>query len=189
MVGSFGIRFPETILMNVDESDYEWLVEMYYASLYRFALSLSRHEQHASDLVQETFCRLAAKGQQLRDPSKAKTWLFTTLYREFLRNRREESRFDSIEVISGRDEPSAPDTAVQNRIDGAQAKDALMQIDELYRAPLALFYLEEHSYVQIAEILGIPIGTVMSRISRGREMLRKLLADKAETILTRYAKA
>lgn len=174
--------------MNVDESDYEWLVEMYYASLYRFALSLSRHEQNASDLVQETFCRLAAKGRQLRDPSKAKTWLFTTLYREFLRNRRDESRFESFEGISGRDEPSAPDTGVQNKIDGAQAKDALMQLDELYRAPLALFYLEEHSYIQIAEILGIPVGTVMSRISRGREMLRKLLADKARNDLNPLCK-
>jgi RNA polymerase sigma factor (sigma-70 family) len=164
--------------MNVDRSNYERWVEMYYASLYRFALSLSRHEQKACDLVQETFCRLAAKGQQLRDPSKAKTWLFTTLYREFLRNRRDESRFDSMEVISEQDEPRVPDMAVQNRIDAARAKDALMEIDELYRAPLMLFYLEEHSYVQIAEILGVPVGTVMSRISRGRDLLRKLLADK-----------
>jgi RNA polymerase sigma-70 factor, ECF subfamily len=174
--------------MNVDEPNYECLVEMYYAPLYRFALSLSRHEQNASDLVQETFCRLAAKGRQLRDPSKAKTWLFTTLYREFLRNRRNESRFDSIETFSGQDEMSAPDTALQNRMDIASAKEALMQLDALYRAPLVLFYLEEHSYIQIAEILGIPVGTVMSRISRGRELLRKLLADRGSDFI-RYAKA
>lgn len=176
------------MLMNVDESDYKRLVEMYYAPLYRFALSLSRHEQNAADLVQETFYRLAAKGQQLRDPSKAKTWLFTTLYREFLRNRRDESRFDSLEVVSEQDELSAPDTTVQNTIDGARVKDALMQMDALYRAPLVLFYLEEHSYLQIAEILGIPVGTVMSRISRGRDLLRKLLADTGKNDLNSMCK-
>jgi RNA polymerase sigma-70 factor (ECF subfamily) len=174
--------------MNVDESSYEWLVEMYYAPLYRFALSLSRHEQNAADLVQETFCRLAAKGQQLRDASKAKTWLFTTLYREFLRNRRNESRFDSLEVVSTPDDLIAPETAIQNTIDGGRAKDALMQLDPLYRAPLVLFYLEEHSYVQIAEILGIPVGTVMSRISRGRDLLRKLLADSGKNDLNPMCK-
>jgi len=170
-------KASESHLMNVDESNYERLVDLHYASLFRFAFGLSRNEADAYDLVQETFWRLAAKGHQLRDSTKAKTWLFTTLYREFLRNRRSKSRFESIEDLSAQNEPAAMPSA-EDRIDGASAREALMQIDELYRAPLVLFYLEGHSYAEIAEILNIPAGTVMSRISRGRDSLRKLLQNK-----------
>ena len=64
------------------------------------------------------------------------------------------------------------------QLDGAEIITALRKLDETYRAPLALFYLEEHSYRDIAEILEIPIGTVMSRISRGKELLRKVVLEK-----------
>jgi RNA polymerase sigma-70 factor (ECF subfamily) len=63
-------------------------------------------------------------------------------------------------------------------MDAAVALQALQQVPEVYRAPLTLFYLEEHSYLEIAAILDVPPGTVMSRISRGRALLRQLLEDK-----------
>ena len=62
-------------------------------------------------------------------------------------------------------------------MDGRAALDALSGVEEIFRAPLALFYLEDYSYEEIAGILGIPIGTVMSRLSRGKVRLRQLMAD------------
>ena len=64
--------------------DFDNLVDLHYAGLYRFALSLARDENHAADLTQQTFYIWAAKGHQLQDRSKAKSWLYTTLHREFL---------------------------------------------------------------------------------------------------------
>ena len=66
----------------------------------------------------------------------------------------------------------------QNQLDGASVMAALRRLDETYRAPLTLFYLEEHSYRDIAEILDVPAGTVMSRISRGKALLRKIILEK-----------
>src|SRR5205814_9620057 len=72
--------------------DFEQLVEAFYMPLYRFALSLSREPSDAADLTQQTFLLWASKGHQLRDGSKVKTWLFTTLYRGFLRGERKRCR-------------------------------------------------------------------------------------------------
>ena len=159
--------------------DFEKLVEDFYMPLYRFALSLSRKESDAADLTQQTFFLWASKGHQLRDQSKVKTWLFTSLYREFLGRKRQQDRFvdveDNPEAISAQAVPSS----VVNQLDGDIVQSALLALEEIYRAPLTLFYLQQHSYKEIAETLEIPIGTVMSRISRGKEQLRKALADSA----------
>ena len=159
--------------------DFERLVEEYYMPLYRFALSLSRKESDAADLTQQTFFLWASKGHQLRDKSKVKTWLFTSLYREFLGRKRHEDRFvnpeSSAEVISAQAIPAS----VVNQLDGDIVHRALLDLDEVYRAPLILFYLQQHSYKEIAEMLEVPIGTVMSRISRGKEHLRRALAESA----------
>jgi len=164
----------------VDESTFEQTVNSYYEPLYRFALSLTRQEADACDLTQETFRRLADKGHQLRDQSKVKTWLFSTLYRVFVNTWRWESRFPHLEIGAVEHELPPTPSSVADRIDGATARDALERLDEIYRAPLALFYLEEHSYREIAEILDIPTGTVMSRISRGKALLRQMLADRRQ---------
>jgi RNA polymerase sigma-70 factor (ECF subfamily) len=66
---------------------------------------------------------------------------------------------------------------VLNEIDGATAVHSLTEVDEVFRVPLSLFYLEELSYKEIAQLLDVPIGTVMSRLSRGKEQLRNLLHE------------
>ncbi len=155
-------------------SEFEELVDAHYQALYRFGISLTRDSNKASDLVQETFCIWAAKGGQLKDRSKAKTWLFTTLHREFLSQRRRASKFSDEpldEAAVGAAESPLDDA--ERQMDGQRAMELLGALDETYRVPLALFYLQQHSYKEIAEILEVPIGTVMSRLSRGKEMLRK----------------
>ena len=163
----------------MDELSFENVVNAHYEPLYRFALSLSHSEADAGDLVQQTFYRWATKGGQLRDRSKAKSWLFTTLHREFLGQRRHEDKFPEVEISTEDGHELAADSpSPDKQLDGAEIITALRKLDETYRAPLALFYLEEHSYRDIAEILEIPIGTVMSRISRGKELLRKVVLGK-----------
>lgn len=159
--------------------DFERLVEEYYMPLYRFALSLSRKESDAADLTQQTFFLWASKGHQLRDKSKVKTWLFTSLYREFLGRKRQQDRFVDAESTAEAISAQAVPASVVNQLDGDIVQRALLDLDEVYRAPLTLFYLQQHSYKEIAEMLEVPIGTVMSRISRGKDQLRKVLVESA----------
>lgn len=154
-------------------SEFQELVDAHYQPLFRFAVSLTRDPDRAADLVQETFCTWAEKGDQLRDRSKAKTWLFTTLHREFLGQRRRASRYSDEPVESLNGSLVASEDDAERQMDGQRALELLGTLDETFRAPLALFYLQQHSYKDIAEILEIPIGTVMSRISRAKEMLRR----------------
>ena len=168
---------PTLYRHTVASLDFEKLVEDFYLPLYRFAFSLSRQESDAADLTQQTFLLWASKGHHLRDSSKVKTWLFTSLYREFLGRKRDRDRFveseSSLETIAQQSIPAS----VVDQLDGQIVQSALHELEEIYRAPLTLFYLQQHSYKEIAEILEIPIGTVMSRISRGKDQLRKALTD------------
>lgn len=152
------------------------LVETYYAALYRFALSLTKSPADAGDLTQQTFFVWATKGESLRDAGKVKSWLFTTLYREFLRVRRREARITSLEELSPA-EQDPPDVATDQlaRMDSHLVMEALQEVESVFREPLTLFYLQDLSYLEIAEILAVPIGTVMSRLSRGRARLAALL--------------
>lgn len=155
------------------------LVDANYASLYRFALSLAKSQADACDLTQQTFFIWATKGQALRDASKAKSWLFTTLYREFLRGRRREGRATGLDDLPPNEsDPPAPEVNVVNALDAEAVVAALQEVDEIFRVPLTLFYLEEMSYQEIAGALEIPIGTVMSRLSRGKTQLRAVLAGR-----------
>ena len=159
--------------------DFQQLVDQQYAPLFRFALSLSRSEADAADLTQQTFFLWASKGYQLRDRSKAESWLFTTLYREFLNRRRHEIRFPEIQLDEAREDDVSilPDV---NALDGGSIMRALGAVEEPFRAALTLFYLEQFSYQEIADVLDVPIGTVMSRLSRGKAQLRQRLLSKQE---------
>lgn len=154
--------------------DFQQLVDSYYEPLYRFALSLARNENDAADLVQQTFSQWGRKGHQLRDPSLAKTWFFTTLRREFLGTLRKSARYSD-------EPPTDAEASFEPRqaesLDAAAVMECLQKLPLEYREPLVLFYLRDVSYAEIAGILEVPIGTVMSRLSRGKTRLRTMLSD------------
>lgn len=163
--------------MPPEEETFEKAVTSCYEPLYRFALGLSRSEADAADLTQRAFERFGEKSGALRDPSKVKTWLFTTLYRDFLQQRRHATRFPESEIDESIESTVVELPRAEVMADANAAVAALRRLEEPFRSALVLFYLQEHSYREIAEILDVPIGTVMSRISRGKEMLREQLVS------------
>ena len=158
--------------------DFSNLVNTYYKPLFRFAYSLAGNQEDAADLTQQSFYIWATKGSSLRDPSKVKSWLFTTLYREFLRVRRRGNRMDTVDPDIMESEMPAVTQDIVTSLDAMSAVNALVHVDEIYRVPLTLFYLDDLSYKEIAEALDVPIGTIMSRLSRGKTQLRKVLLEK-----------
>lgn len=154
---------------------FEDLVDRFYRPLFQFALSLTHAEADAWDLTQDTFYTWRLKGQQLRDASKVKAWLFTTLHRAFLQDKRRDTRFPHLELNEVDPELPWIAPADLSQLDTPGLMAVLVKMDENFRAPLALFYLQDYSYKEIAQILGVPLGTVKSRIARGIAQLRKVL--------------
>jgi RNA polymerase sigma factor (sigma-70 family) len=155
------------------DQEFEKLVNLYYGDLYRFGFSLTQNEADAADLVQQTFYVWANKGYQLRLASNAKRWLLTTLYREFLQQYRRHKRFH--EQLSENPPEQRYEVNDISQTDVQTMLDCLKKIHENYRAPLVLYYLEDLAYKEIAEVLAVPVGTVQSRIARGKSQLGQLL--------------
>ena len=159
--------------------DYERVVTSFYEGLYGFAYSLAGNKDDACELTQETFARLLAKGGQVRDHSKIKAWLFTTLYRIYIGWKRRETRLPHFEISSVEEELPLITIEVADQLENETVLQALLEMEEHHRAPLTLFYLENHSYREIAVLLDISIGTVMSRLSRAKTLLRAALTGKS----------
>ena len=147
----------------------------FYSALHRFAVSLTRNESDAADLAPQTFLILAQRLHQIRDFSQIKCWLFTTIRREFLRTVRLRKKHLETEFIPDIHDPPTREPEPWRSLDTRIVLDALLRIDVKYRTIVELFYLSELSYREIAETLKIPIGTVMSRLSRGKEQLKSIV--------------
>jgi RNA polymerase sigma-70 factor (ECF subfamily) len=172
----------------VDKLDYEQIVALHHENLYRFAFSLAGNPDDAGELTQETYVRLLSKGGQVRDPAKVKPWLFTTLYRVFLGWKRHSNRFPHIEILSVQDELPALTPEIVDEMDGETVMETALGLEEHFRAPLVLYYLQSLTYREIAEVLDIPVGTVMSRLSRGKDLLRQRMASRGVQKITPKSK-
>jgi RNA polymerase sigma-70 factor (ECF subfamily) len=154
----------------------------YLDSLYGTALRLTRNVADAEDLVQDTYLKAFRAQAQFQRGTNLKAWLFTILHNTF-RNRRRDAGRSPVEVDSERVElamdagsvQQTPETLLARSTLDADLQAALDALPEAFRQAVWLRDVEEFSYAEIAGIVGVPIGTVMSRISRGRRMLHEKL--------------
>ena len=150
------------------------LVEENYVALYRYAYRLSGSSADAEDLVQDTFCKAQQNLKQLRDPTRVRPWLFSILRREYLKTLRADKSKPCISLEMAGD-VAEPLPESLPAVDPEQLQQALNELPEVYRTPIILFYFEEFSYRDVAEQMDLPIGTVMSRLSRAKAHLRARL--------------
>ncbi len=153
------------------------LVEQHYQLLYRYASRLSGRAADAEDLTQQTFLIAHQKLEQLRNPDHARSWLCAILRNLYLKRLRQEGGRSTVplEVVP---EPvqELPETI---EINPAELQATLNELPEDFRTPLILFYFEQFSYKDIARQMDVPIGTIMSRLSRAKSFLRsRLLAPE-----------
>jgi RNA polymerase sigma-70 factor, ECF subfamily len=156
----------------------------YVDQLYATALRLTRSPSDAEDLVQDTYLKAFRSSGQFRPGSNLRAWLFTILQNTFRNLRRDRGR-DPVDVDSEAVEQVPLGTDVpdpeQRLLDSAMDEDVRQALDSLpptFREAVWLRDVDELSYADIAAALGVPIGTVMSRISRGRRLLLEQLRER-----------
>ena len=166
----------------------------YLDALYRTGLRMTRSEADAEDLVQETYIRAFRFREQFTPGTNLKAWLFRILTNTFINTYRRKQAQPEFTELEGVDEfslyrrmsdlraaSSAPEPE-KEFLDGivdTEVKAALAELPEKFRS-VVLLDVEGFSYKEIAEMLGIPIGTVMSRLHRGRKFLQKRLLEHAQ---------
>ncbi len=167
----------------------------FMSALYAAALRMTRNPSDAEDLVQETYLRAFRGFEGFREGTNLKAWLYKILTNTFInqyrakRRRPEQVDLDDVEEfylfkrLGGAEAVEAARTAETEVLDAmpdAEVKDALESIPDAFRIAVILADIEGFSYKEIAEITDVPIGTVMSRIHRGRKQLQKRLWDFAQ---------
>lgn len=165
----------------------------YTSQLYAAAMRYTKNPHDAQDLVQDTYAKAFTAFHQYQDGTNLKAWLYRILTTTFINTYRKDQRRPQISGAEVEDwqlarasshtsdqGKSAEDEVLENLPDG-DVKLAMEEIPEEFR--MAVYYadVEGYSYKEIAEILGIPAGTVMSRLHRGRKLLRELLTDYAKS--------
>lgn len=156
-------------------------IEQFYPDLCRYARRFYAQPADADDLAHSAIYLAQTRAGQLRDRSKLKFWLFRTIQREFLQQRRRQLRHPVTELSEYDPEIPRHSPVGDAASDSAEVHRALGELVEPYRQPLMMYYLDGLSYREIAARLAVPLGTVMSRLSRGRQQLRALLEPRAHS--------
>jgi len=184
-------RRPPPSDSSVDPKDDEFARDAlaYVDSLYGTALRLTRNRADAEDLVQETYLKAFRASAQFERGTNLKAWLFTILHNTFRNLRRHDVRspvdVDSETVEQAVDliaQEHSPEQLLTRDTLDADLQSALDALPEAFRQAVWLRDVEEFSYAEIARIVGVPIGTVMSRISRGRKLLYERLAGSRAAV-------
>jgi len=156
-------------------SDFNRLLEMQIPLLRRYARALTRNIERADDLVQDTLVRALVKQHLWKAGTNLRAWLFMLMHNQNINNARHSIRDDqmvnietTINVLAATTDPTASRQL-------CELDRALSQLTQEQRQTILLVGLEEFSYMETAAILNVPVGTVRSRLSRGRDHLRRLL--------------
>lgn len=178
-----------------DQSRFAELAMPYMPQLYSAALRMTRNPSDAEDLVQETYLRGYRAFESFEQGTNLKAWLYKILTNAFINQYRKAKRrptetdMENIEDLylyrrlggsAGIESARSPETEVLERMPESEVKEALEALPEQYRLAVLLADVEGFSYKEIADILEIPIGTVMSRLHRGRKLLQHALWEFAE---------
>ena len=158
-------------------------------SLYNFARWLAHNSNDAEDLVQETYLKALRSFASFQPGTNFRAWMFRILKNTFLSSRSKLERRMTFAIDSEEDGPElavdteTPETILLNRSNSHLVQRAIDDLPVHYREALLLCEVEEMSYQEIAEVLSIPIGTVMSRLARARKAIRKsLVGDPGEPL-------
>jgi RNA polymerase sigma-70 factor (ECF subfamily) len=152
--------------------------------LYRFASHLTKDQEHAQDLVQETFVRAIAAHEQFIPGTNLKAWLARILYNFFVDHYQKHKRWAPLEDASdegnedwsrGATENSGPESQLLGKELRAHISDGLAALPETFRTPLLLVDMGDFSYEEAAAIISCPVGTIRSRLSRGRKLMARRL--------------
>jgi RNA polymerase sigma-70 factor (ECF subfamily) len=147
----------------------------HFNALYRTAHRMTRNAEDAQDLVQDTLLRAYRAFDSFSPGTNIRAWLFTILHRTRTDQFRRAARRKDTEALTG-EGPAVPATQ-EALASGRDLQRAFLELPEAFRVAVLLRDLEEFSYQEIAAILEVPVGTVMSRIHRGRALLRQALAE------------
>jgi len=178
-------RRPSPAPSNADDFPAEAL--QFLGPLFATAMRLTRNRADAEDLVQDTFVKAFRHSGQFKRGTNLRAWLYTILHNTW-RNRRRDASRDAVEVDSDKVEQAAagagdgepvdtPERILMRSTLDADLQAALDELPDAFRQAVWLRDVEEFTYAEIAEMLNVPIGTVMSRISRGRRMLFERLSS------------
>jgi RNA polymerase sigma-70 factor, ECF subfamily len=167
---------------RTDAESFETLAMPMLASLYNFAHWLTHNREEAEDLVQETYLKALKGFMSFQQGTNFRAWMYRILRNTFLTSRSGLSvkmtvPLDREEDAIGRTADS-PEAVLLARADQQMVRSVLECLPVQFREVIVLCDIEEMSYQEIAEIVGIPIGTVMSRLSRARKMMRELLVER-----------
>lgn len=185
--------FKRNKFATVLQEEFTMLAAEHIDALYSTALRMTRNPQDAEDLLQDTYLRAFRFFDKFERGTNFKAWIFKILTNTFINRYRKESKapqrvdFEKVEFAYPDDNPEArklkqqerPNDDIYNQLFDDRIKDALDRLSDDFRLVVVLCDIHDFAYKEIADIIGTPIGTVMSRLSRGRKQLQKYLEEYA----------
>lgn len=194
-INTIGNSYKEVYKKNIEytKGSIDKLIEDYSPYVYKLSLRLCKNKFEAEDLFQETWIKVCKGINKYDSNSKFENWIYSicvNCYRDSYN--KEKSLLNKIknlfssteekerEINEAADENISIEEEVINKFSTENTLEYLNKLEDIYKVPLILYYFKDLSYIDIAEILKIPMGTVKSRLFKGKTILRKLMEEDYE---------